>query len=469
QRGGRLMHGRVTKQLALVALTLAAIIAMTAASGSPGPGTKSRPALKRCPMGFGPIYACGSLHPRTHSGPGVTDTNNLGINSSSITFGLQEPASGPSAPGYDETTAASEAYFQYVNAQGGVLGRKIRLKVNGYEVFATFERLDTQAHANVASDLTAKNTALSTTKVPDLFVDSGCPCWGRGSSQPNTFGWQPSSTIEGKILGRYIRQHFPGQKVGVLYQDDAFGQGGLAGIDDEVRGADIVSKQPYQPGATTLAPQIAALQAAGAAVLVDFTLPNYTAMGQLAELQLGYKPQLVVSNVGIDPTTVGALLKTLSNGQASGTAPIEGAITDGYLPSPSATANPWIRLFREVQAQYGPVGTFDSNVVYGMANAYTLVQALKAAGRNLTRQKLVNAINDHGANWKGPGLVPFRYSRTDHSGYAGAEMGKIQNGKIVLFGNPLTTDASPHGPVRPYAAHTPPPPTNGIPSGKQSR
>ncbi len=169
-------------------------------------------------------------------------------------------------------------------------------------------------------------------------------------------------------------------------------------------------------------------------MLVDFTVPIYTAIGQLTSFTLGYKPQLVVSNVGIDPTTVGGLLKTISKGKASGTALIEGAITDGYLPSPTDTSNPWIQLFMKVHEQYDASAPFDGNVEYGMATAYTLVQALQAAGKNLTRQGLIDAINQHGASWMGPGLVPFRYSTSDHGGYSGAEMGMIKNGKIVLSG-----------------------------------
>src|SRR5205085_6138408 len=125
---------------------------------------------------------------------------------------------------------------------------------------------------------------------------------------------------------------------------------------------------------------------------------------------LGYKPQLVISSVGIDPTTVGALLKTVSKGKASGTGLIEGAITDGYLPSNTDTSNPWIKLFMKIHAQYDSSAPFDGNVEYGMANAYTLVQALKAAGKNLTRQSIINAVNKFGAGWKAPGLVPYRYN-----------------------------------------------------------
>jgi ABC-type branched-subunit amino acid transport system substrate-binding protein len=397
------------------------------------------------------------------------------VTSSSITFGSHQPLTGPAAPGYSEIAPASQAYFDYVNAHGGVFGRKIHLtyKDDAYNptntvnvvhqlvlqdnVFGVFEGLGTPTHTKVVGYLNAS-------KVPDLFVASGCPCWDNGTAQPYTFGWQPNYTIEGKILGQYIKQHFAGEKVGVLYQDDDFGQGGLAGIQDEVPAADIVAKQPYQPTTTTLAPQITAIKAAGAKVLVSYTVPIFTAVAQLTSFELGYKPQLVISSVGIDPTTVGALLKTISKGKASGTALIEGAITDGYLPSNTDTSNPWIQLFMKIHSQYDPSAPFDGNVVYGMANAYTLVQALQAAGKNLTRQDIVNAINNDGSKWTGPGLVQFRYSSTQHGGYAGAEMGQVRGGQIVLFGGPLTTDPTAGTPITAYTGAQPTPPSNGIPS-----
>jgi len=401
------------------------------------------------------------------SAPGVTDT--------SITFGTHQPLTGPAAPGYSEIAPASQAFFNYVNAHGGVYGRKIHLiiKDDAYnptntvnvvhqlvlqnKVFGIFEGLGTPTHTKVVSFLNAS-------KVPDMFVASGCPCWDNGGSQPQTFGWQPNYTIEGKILGQYLKQHFPSAKIGVLYQDDDFGKGGLQGIEDEVPAGSIVAKEPYQSGTTTLAPQVTAIKAAKATVMVDFTVPIYTAIAQLTSFTLGFKPQLVVSNVGIDPTTVGALLKSVSKGKVSGTALIEGAITDGYLPSNTDASNPWIKLFEKIHAQYDAKAPFDGNVEYGMANAYTLVQALKAAGKNLTRADLVNAVSKEGGKWTGPGLVPYRYSGTQHGGFGGAEMGKIQGGKIVLFGGPLTTSPDAGSPITPYTTPQPAPPTSGVPS-----
>jgi branched-chain amino acid transport system substrate-binding protein len=413
------------------------------------------------------VVGCGSSSSSSGSQPGLTST--------SITFGTHQPLTGPASAGYSEIAPAAQAYFNYVNAHGGVFGRKINLDVkdDAYnpattvnavhqlvlqsKVFGIFDGLGTPTHTKVVGFLNAE-------KVPDLFVASGCPCWDNGTSQPYTFGWLTNYTIEGKILGQYIKQHFPGQKVAVLYQNDDFGGGGLAGIKDELPASQIASTQPYEPTATTLAPQITALKASGAKILIQFTVPIFTAISQLTQFTLGWHPQLVESNVGIDPTTVAGLLKTVSKGKASGTALIEGAITDSYLPSNTDTSNPWVQLFTKVHAQYDSSAPFDANVEFGMVSAYTLVQALKAAGKNLTRQDLVNAVNNLGASWKGPGLVPFRYSKTNHGGYAGVQMGHVVGGKVVLIGQPLKTDPTANSSITPYTGGQPAPPSSGIPS-----
>jgi branched-chain amino acid transport system substrate-binding protein len=424
------------------------------------------------------VAACGSSSSKSASGGGSSGSSGgataPGVTASTITFGTHQPLTGPAAPGYSEIAPASQAFFNYVNANGGVFGRKIKLiiKDDSYnptntvnvvhqltlqsKVFGIYEGLGTPTHTKVVGYLNAS-------KIPDVFVASGCPCWDDGSKQPYTFGWQPNYTIEGKILGQYIKQHFAGQKVAVLYQDDDFGQGGLKGIQDEVPASDIVSKQAYQPTTTDLGPQVTAIASSKAKVMVDFTIPAFTAIAQLTAFKIGYKAQLVVSNVGIDPTTVGGFLKTFSKGKA-GTALIEGAITDGYLPSTADTSNAWITLFKKIHDQYDASAPFDGNVEYGMASAYTLVQALQAAGKNLTRQGLIDAINQHGASWTGPGLVPFRYSTTDHGGYGGAEIGMVKNGNIVLSGGPLTTTPEAGSPIQPFTGSQPSPPANGIPS-----
>jgi ABC-type branched-subunit amino acid transport system substrate-binding protein len=398
--------------------------------------------------------------------------NATGVSSTSVTFGTHQPLTGPAAPGYSEIAPASVAFFNYLNAQGGIYGRKIHLivKDDAYnptqtvnvvhglvlneKVFGIFEGLGTPTHTKVVGFLDGE-------KVPDMFVASGCPCWDNGTAQPYTFGWQPNYTIEGKILGQYIKQHFAGAKVGVFYQNDDFGKGGLTGLRYELPGNQIVSAQPYEPGITNVGPQISSIKASGATVLVDFTVPIYTALGQLASFTLGYKPQLVSSSVGIDPTTVGGLLKTFSKGKA-GTELIEGTITDGYLPSVAETSNPWIALFKKVHNSYDSSAPFDGNVEYGMAAAYTLGQALQLAGKNLTREGIVKALSEKGSKLTGPGLVPFRYSSSDHGGYAGAQMGQVKGGVIRLFGPRLITTPEASSAITTYTGAQPPPPASGV-------
>jgi ABC-type branched-subunit amino acid transport system substrate-binding protein len=458
------MSFRGTKVLAYVGVVVAVAL-LLAACGSSGSSSSASSSGS----------TSSSTSSTSSSGSGNGGATAPGVTATSITFGTHQPLTGPAAPGYSEIAPASQAFFDYVNAHGGVFGRQIHLiiKDDAYNptitvnvvhqlvlqdnVFGIFEGLGTPTHTKVVGFLNAS-------RVPDLFVASGCPCWDNGSTQPYTFGWQPNYTIEGKILGQYIKQHFAGQKVGVLYQDDDFGQGGLAGIEDEVPAADIASKQPYQSGTTTLAAQVTAIKSSGAKIMVDFTVPIYTAIAQLTSFTLGYKPQLVVSNVGIDPHTVGDLLSTISKGKASGDALIDGTITDGYLPSFSDTSNPWIQLFTKVKAQYDPTAPFDGNVEYGMATAYTLVQALEAAGKDLTRQALISAVNNDGGSWTGPGLTPFRYTKTEHGGYSGVQMAKVVGTGIVPFGPVLRTEPTAGSPITPYTGTPATPPASGIPS-----
>ncbi len=397
-----------------------------------------------------------------------------GVSSGSVILGSHQPLTGPAAPGYREISAASQAFFDYVNAHGGVYGRSIHLmtlndaynptntaqvvnKLVTYDsVFAIFEGAGTSTHRQVLQ-------FLNDNAVPDLFVASGCPCWNDAAIDPFTYAWSPSELVEGKILGWYVAHHFRGQRVGVLYQDDVAGAAGLAGVRQELPRSVLVARETYQPGATTLHSQMEAIRAARATVLIDFTLPAYTAIEQLTALSLGFQPHLLVWSGGSDPITVSRLLETFSGGAIGASALLDGAITDSYLPSAGDDTNPWVRLFKSINATYDPQTRFDSNVEYGMASAYTLVQALQSAGRNLTRRGLIRAIDRRGASWLGPGLLPFQYSRRDHAGFRGAQLGRIENGNVVLFGAPLTTTGSPGARVTVYGGGEAVPPTNGIP------
>jgi ABC-type branched-subunit amino acid transport system substrate-binding protein len=297
--------------------------------------------------------------------------------------------------------------------------------------------------------------------VPDVFVSSGCLCWDQPDKHPYTFGWQPDYLVEGKILGQYIAQNLKGKKVAYFLQNDDFGADGAKGLDMYVPKADVVTRQTYEPGNTDIGPQMAKIKASGADVIAMFSIPAYTALVTLAGVKLDYHPQLVVSNVGSDATTLTGLLKAFSKGKA-GAELIDGIVSDTYLPPLSDTSNSWIALFKQIHDKYIPKLPFDGNVAYGLALAYTFTDALKRAGTNPTRQGLVDTIEKGGLT--GPGLVPFRYSADSHAGYTGAQIGTIENGALVVKGDPVTTDDA-GGDITPHTEAATQAPANGVPAG----
>jgi ABC-type branched-subunit amino acid transport system substrate-binding protein len=414
------------------------------------------------------VGACGSSDSSDGGGgaaaPGVTDKL--------VTVGGHFPLTGPAAPGYSEIPQAIDAYFKHVNANGGINGRQLKfisrddaynptntVKVTKQlvlqdKVFAVVGGLGTPTHTKVVDFLNAS-------KVPDLFVSSGCLCWDDPEAHPWTFGWQTDYTVEGKILGQYIAENFKGKKVAYFLQNDDFGSDGAKGLDLYIPKDQVVARETYEPGNTDIGPQMAKIKGSGAEVLAMFTIPAYTALVHLAGVKLDYHPQVVVSNVGADPTTLGGLLKAFSKGKA-GTSLIEGMRTAYYLPSGNDASDPWIKMFKEIHDQYIPKVPWDGNVLYGEALAYTFAEALQLAGDNPTRQGIVDAIES--GKLKGPGLVPFRYSKDSHAGYTGEALGVIKNGMLIEEGDPLVTDDG-SGEVTSAEASSEEPPANGVPSG----
>jgi branched-chain amino acid transport system substrate-binding protein len=435
----------------VAALTVTACSSNSSSSSSAGAGSSSS----------------SSSAALTASAPGITPTQ--------ILIGSHQPLTGPAAPGYSEIAPASTAYFDYVNAHGGVYGRKIVYKYldDGYNptttssvvrqlvlqdnVYALFDGLGTPTHLAVVSFLNAQ-------KVPDVFVASGCNCWNNPTQYPYTFGWQLDYVREGKILGQYVKQHFAGKKVAFFYQNDEFGLDGVKGLEDEIPASMVVSKQSYVDTNVNIAPQVAALRASGAQVVVSFSIPAFTALLKLNSLKLGFSPTMVVSNVGSDPITLSGLLEAYAKqggATVNGNQLTNGIITDAYLPGLSANDS-WYVLFKKIHDQYEPKAPLDGNFFYGMAVAYTFVQAMMKAGRNPTRQDLVTAIQ--AGLPQGPVVAPYAYTASDHSGTTGAYMGIIQNGVIVQQGSVLTTDTSASGPVTTYTGTEQQAPASGVPS-----
>jgi ABC-type branched-subunit amino acid transport system substrate-binding protein len=333
-----------------------------------------------------------------------------------------------------------EAFFKYANSFGGVYGRKVSLYyqddqynpaitakvvkqlVQKYNIFAIVNGFGTSTHQSVEPYLNQK-------QIPDLFVGSGCDCWNLPNTYPYTFGLTPSYTTQGRIIGKVINKKFPRAKVGVIYQDDDFGAGGLLGLRQALGPEPIVATQSYDPSSLSsgLDGQIQALKAAGVNLIVSFSIPEATALELIAESGLGMKVATFTPAMSADPQSVANLIDTLSSGKISGSAAVEGVYSLTFLPTLASPNDPWIKLFTKVHAEYDSALPLDDNTIYGMSVAYLTLETLMHSGRNPTRQGVVAWLNKPGSALMGPGLVPLSYSPTSHQGYSGAQLTEVQN------------------------------------------
>ncbi len=427
------------------------------------------------------LPACTGAHrPGRLSGKPVpaTTTTVPGISPHSIVVGTHQPITGSGAPGGDEVSPATAAFFSYVNARGGVFGRTIvdkvaddasgpsqasdaiRHLVLDEGVFAILNGLGTATHAAVEAFLNAE-------KVPDLFAGSGCTCWNNPSF-PWTTGWQPDYTIEGKVLGtfvtQYLKAHSAVTRVAYVYENDTLGNQGVSGLDQEIDPSTVATRQSYQSATGSIAdatPVVSSLESSGAQVVVVFADAQLTAITLEAAADASYHPLFVVDSAGSDPNTLTALLSTYGAGGRSAYGPgaspqtIEtGIVSDAYLPVPADTSNPWIGLFKRIHDEYIPNLDFDTNVIYGMAVGYTFYALLEAAGPDPTRSGVMATLGT--ANLDGPGLTPFAFSPSSHQGMTGAQIVTDSAGVLEPSGPVYVTGD--RGGVSAYTGTSPGPP-----------
>lgn len=344
------------------------------------------------------------------------------------------------APGYSEIPLGHKAYYDFVNEAGGVNGRSIEyvVKDDAYdptktsavtnemvledEIFAMVAGLGTPTHSAVVDFLNGE-------QVPDLFVSSGSLTWGEDPEKyPFTFGWQTDYESEGKIIGQWVKENLPDARVGLFLQDDDFGEDGQAGVrqylDDQ-----IVKVVKYTSGNTDVGPQVAALQGAKVDVVLGFNTPSYTALSQLTAMKLNFAPKWFYSNVGSDPKLVGSLLSEFSEGAVKESANmLDGVLTTEYIPGVDKADDPWTELWQRVWDAHGDGSELTNYKIYGMSQAYTFVQALQAAGEDVTREGIVEALEEQGGSFEGPGLAALRYSEDSHLGISGMQVVRLKGG-----------------------------------------
>ncbi|MDX6399293.1 MAG: branched-chain amino acid transport system substrate-binding protein [Gaiellaceae bacterium] len=349
-----------------------------------------------------------------------------GLTANTILLGGTSPLTGP-ASAYASVARGANAYFQYVNARGGVNGRTIVYKIvdDAYNpaqtVQATTQLVEQDTVFAIFNGLgTAQNEAirpyLNQNKVPQLFVASGATTFGRDYRQyPWTIGFQPSYQAEGWIYGTYLARTKPGAKIAVLFQNDDYGKDLLAGLRRGIARSKVklVAAQPYEVTASDVQSQIVALKGSGADVLALFATPKFAIQGYAFAGRVGWRP-LIINNAVSNASNI---MTAASEGGSTKT--VENSISIAYLKDPTDAT--WrddaaVRLYRTIMARYAKgANVKDVYHVYGMAVAYETVRLLKAAGKNLTRAGVMlqtRKLNDPANPFLLPG-ISIRTSATE--------------------------------------------------------
>jgi branched-chain amino acid transport system substrate-binding protein len=348
-----------------------------------------------------------------------------GVTATQITLGGTVPLSGPAAA-YASVGRGADAYFKYVDSKGGVFGRKIVFKyeddqfevpntitltrqlVEQDNVLAIFDSVGTE-HA------LAVRPYLNDRKVPQLFVGSGVSqLAGEHKKYPWSMGYLPSFAGEGAIYGRYIAAHKPKSRIAVLYENSDFGKDMLNGLRRGLGGkAKIVGTQSYEIEDPNVDSQLAKLKASGADTLMLFATPKFAIFGYVGAFRLGWHPQYYVTSVSISPDIM-KIAKFGSNQRQ-----VENSVSIAFVKDPTSaqwSKDKTVRLYKTIVKRFLP-GAKPDDVFnyYGMAVAYTMVDTLKKAGRNLTRDSVLRAATH--LDETNPFLLPGVRIRTTPNDY----------------------------------------------------
>jgi branched-chain amino acid transport system substrate-binding protein len=321
--------------------------------------------------------------------PGATDTE--------IKIGNIMPYSGP-ASAYATIGKTEAAYFNKLNAEGGINGRKIdfisyddgysppkaveqaRKLVESDEVLLIFNSLGTPSNSAIQKYMNGK-------KVPQLFVASGAAKWDDPKHFPWTMGWQPSYQVEARIYGAYILKNYPGKTIGVLYQNDDFGKDYLTGLHEALGPqADklIIIESSYETTAPTVDSQVVQIRGANPDILINVSTPKFAAQAIRKVAELSWHPVQFLTNVSV---SVGSVMKP------AGFENEQGILSAAYLKDPKDPQwknDPAMNEWRAFMTKWYPEGDqADAATVFGYGVAKGLEQVLRQCGDNLTRDNIM--------------------------------------------------------------------------------
>jgi branched-chain amino acid transport system substrate-binding protein len=374
----------------------------------------------------------------------------IGATDTEIKIGNIMPYSGP-ASAYGVIGKTEQAYFNKINAEGGINGRKInfisyddgysppktveqaRKLVESDEVLFIFNSLGTPPNSAIQKYMNSK-------KVPQLFVATGATKWNDPSEYPWTMGWQPNYQSESRIYAKYILKNLPNAKIAILFQNDDYGKDYVKGLKEGLgakAASMIVAEDSYETTEPTIDSHIVTLKASGADVFFNVTTPKFAAQAIKKIAEVGWHPLHLLNNVS---ASIGSVIKPAGFENA------QGIISSNYLKDtsdPQWKDDAGMKAFDEFLAKYFPEGNrVDSSVMYGYTVAQGLVYVLKNCGDDLTRANLMKqaaSIKDLKLGGLLPG-VEVNTSATDFAPISQLQLMKFKGEKWDLFGDIISGD-----------------------------
>ena len=368
-----------------------------------------------------------------------------GVTPQQITLGTILPFSGP-ASSYSVSGQASIAYFDKINAEGGINGRKI--KVISYDDAYSPSKTVEQARRLIESDEvlllygtfgTPTNVAImrymNAKKVPLLFIVSGGTIFGDHRKSPWTMGFRPSYQSEGQIYAKYILKTKPDAKIAVLYQNDDFGKDHLtglkAGLEDKASKM-IVAEAPYETADPTIDSQIVRLKASGADVFILFSSNKFSAQALRKSAEIGWDALRILAGAS---SSVGAVMKAAGFSNVQG---VISATTQKDPDDPQWRDDAGVKRWREFMDKYYPSGDqHDLTVVSGYSTAQILTGILGELGQDITRERVMDAASNLHINQLDmllPG-IQLKTSPTDHYPLEQMQLVKFSGEHWALFGD----------------------------------
>jgi branched-chain amino acid transport system substrate-binding protein len=373
----------------------------------------------------------------------------IGATDTEIKIGNIMPYSGP-ASAYGVIGKTEQAYFNKINAEGGINGRKINFVSydDGYSPPKTVE----QARKLVESDEvllifnslgTPPNTAIqkymNAKKVPQLFVATGATKWNDPTEFPWTMGWQPNYQSESQIYAKYILKNYPNAKIAVMFQNDDYGKDYLKGFKDALgkNVSMIVAEESYETSEPTVDSHIVKLKASGADVFFNISTPKFAAQAIKKISEIEWKPVHFLNNVS---NSIGSVIRPAGMQNA------QDIISSQYLKDPmdpqwknDAGMKAWNTF---LDKYYPEADRADASVMYAYTVAQGFVHVLKNCGDDLTRENIMKqaaSIKDLELGGLLPG-VKVNTSATDFAPLSQLQLMRFKGETWDRFGEVISSD-----------------------------